>query len=159
LASQKDRRNTLFHTIRSCIRLVWTVTCVFFRVSRNGSACAQPCQARAVLNRMTLPAAMSEPVSSREPTSSSYADRATMSSLSAKVMYSPVACAVPVFRAGPSPWFGWWTSLKRGSLSAYAFAITVLPSGEPSSTMMTSRSRMVCLAMDSRQASIYGSTL
>ncbi len=59
---------------------------------------------------------------------------------------------MPVLRAAPRPPFSLRMSLKRGSREAYSSAMAAEPSGEPSSTIRTSKSRKVCAASESRQA-------
>lgn len=82
-SSQKERRKTLLQAIRSPVssrsREMWVRSRVVAIGTRNMGDCwSLP----SVRSRSTLPDARSEPVSSRAPTSSSYARGGTMSSLS-----------------------------------------------------------------------------
>ena len=75
-----------------------------------------------------------------------------MSSASTKARNSPRACSTPRFLAPPGPPRSLWTRRNRGSDSAHFLATSVPLSVDPSSTMITSRSVNVWLAMDCRQS-------
>lgn len=160
--SQKDLRKTLLHAMRSPSRIQSRVTWVARRALsiglRNIGDCSSSPFARSL---RTLPVAKSEPEASSSPTILAKAPGGTMSSLSTNVRNtaSGCACPAPALRAAPSPSFFCRISRKRGSRRENSSATSALPSVEPSSTMTTSRSAMVCPASDSRQAPRYSSTL
>lgn len=161
-SSQKVLRNTLLHAMRSPSRSPSRVTWVARRdlsmVLRNIGDCSSAPSARSL---STLPVTKSEPDASSSPSIRRYAPGGTTSSLSTNARNSPsgCACAAPALRAAPSPAFSCRISRKRGSLRENSRATSALRSVEPSSTMTTSRSAMVCAASESRQAPRYSSTL
>ena len=70
-SSQKLRRQSLFHAVRSATRGRNRVTCVRRRVRRNASAANGDCRVSCLESRWMLPVAKSEPVSWRAPCRSS----------------------------------------------------------------------------------------
>src|SRR5260370_17652180 len=102
--------------------------------------------------RSTAPVTMSEPDRSSACSSSSYALADSMSSPSTKARNSPRARWTPRLRAPPGPPCPGCSSVNRGSAAALARAIWALPSLDPSSTMITSRSPNDCAAIESRQS-------
>ena len=69
------------------------------------------------------------------------------SSPSRKLRYSPRLAAMPALRAALSPPLAWVTSRTRWP-STNAATRDAVPSVEPSSTTMSSKSRAVCLSTD-----------
>src|SRR5260370_11261040 len=102
--------------------------------------------------RSTAPLTKSEPDRSSACSSSSYALADSMSSPSTKARNSPRARSTPRLRAPPGPPCPGCSSVNRGSAAAWARAIWALPSLDPSSTIITSRSPNDCAAIESRQS-------
>ena len=83
----------------------------------------------------------------------------SQSSLSTHQTYRPVACRRPVLRAAPSPTLrGSVTTLIRLSRAAYPARISAQPSGEASSTAITSKSVNDWPSSESRHSARYSST-
>ena len=70
-SSQNDRRQSLFHAVRSAISGWYFVTWVFICVSANARARKCDCFVLNRVSRWTLPVAKSEPVFSSAPSSNS----------------------------------------------------------------------------------------
>lgn len=102
--------------------------------------------------------AKSAPLSSNDFSIASTPAGSTRSSLSMKMMNSPLAAANPVFRAAPTPAFRTFVITRmRSSRSLYCRAISPLRSGEASSTTIASSSEGIS-STESRQADRYSST-
>ena len=84
---------------------------------------------------------------------------AKWSSPSTNRMYSPVACAIPQFRADTTPPFVLWMATIRESVRAYRSIIRDESSVLPSSTTMISISFRVWPIIESRHFPIYCSIL
>ena len=94
----------------------------------------------------------SQPVRAKESVTTSHASGASVSSASTQSSTSPVARSIPALRAAPAPAFLWWMTHRRASRAAHSSRMRDEPSVEPSSTQMTSTSRMVCPSTDARHA-------
>ena len=68
----------------------------------------------------------------------------TQSSASACIEYSPHAASIPFLRANATPVLIWWITLNLESFFAYSSQITDELSVLPSSTIITSKSGIVC---------------
>ncbi len=152
-SSQNARRQSLFCAIRSLSSQRNRVTCVRRRGRENARLRKAAGHCPVESKRWMLPVAKSEPVRSSEAARCSIASGGSRSSESTNMSSSPLARATPALRAAPSPAFAWRTSTNRGSSSATRAAIAAEPSGEPSSTITTSRSAKVCARSDARHSS------
>ena len=70
-----------------------------------------------------------------------------------------MACSIAKLRVLDAPKFSLEKNLNLSSLFANSFAIPALPSVEPSSTIITSKSLKVCFSTEPRQRLRYFSTL